>query len=535
MRRDNEIRNARQPGLADRVFRFSLENRLVVFLLLVFLITWGLIVAPFDWEFKSIPRDPVPVDAIPDIGENQQIVFTDWPGRSPRDVEDQVTYPLTSALLGVSGVKTIRSYSMFGFSTIYVIFSEKTDFYWARSRILEKLASLPDGTLPDDARPSLGPDATGLGQVFWYTLEGRDEKGNPAGGWDLHELRSIQDFQVRYALTSVEGVAEVASVGGHVREYQVDIDPDAMRISGVTIADIAGAVRMSNREVGARTIEINRVEYMIRGVGFITSIEDIENAVIRVADNVPLYVRNVARVTLGPAPRPGALDKEGVEAAGGVVVVRYGANPLSTIREIQDKIAEIAPSLPVKTLPDGRISRVTIVPFYDRTGLIRETLETLNKALIEQIIMTIIVVIIMMMHLRSSILISGMLPLSVLMCFIFMKIFGVDANIVALSGIAIAIGMIVDMGIILCDNIMSRMKEAGTGENSKEVIFRATSEVGGAILTAIATTIVSFLPVFTMEGAEGKLFKPLAFTKTFALAASLFAALVILPPLAYLI
>ena len=522
-------------GLLDKVIRFCLENRLVVWLLVLLVIGWGIYVAPFDWNFGDIQRNPVPVDAIPDIGENQQIVFTEWMGRSPQDVEDQITYPLTVSLLGIPSVKTVRSYSFFGFSSIYIIFNEKVDFYWSRSRVLEKLNSLPAGTLPENVQPTLGPDATALGQIFWYTLEGRDEHGNPAGGWDLDELRTIQDWYVRYGLLSAEGVSEVASVGGFVKEYQIDVDPDAMRAYKVGLGDIFKAVKASNIDVGARTIEINRVEYIIRGLGFFKKISDIEKTVVKVNNNVPIYVKDLANVTYGPALRRGALDKGGAEAVGGVVVVRYGHNPLDAIKNVKEKIKEISPGLPKKTLDDGTVSQVTIVPFYDRTGLIYETLGTLNTALIEEILVTVIVVIVLVLHLRSSILISGLLPLAVLMCFIAMKTFGVDANVVALSGIAIAIGTMVDMGIVICENILRHLDEAKPDENRLNIIYQATTEVGSAVLTAVSTTVVSFLPVFSMTGAEGKLFKPLAFTKTFALIASIIVALTIIPPAAYML
>ncbi|MHC4114219.1 MAG: efflux RND transporter permease subunit [Planctomycetota bacterium] len=522
-------------SILDKVIRFCLENKLVVTLVLIAIICGGILVAPFDWKLGFLPRNPVPVDAIPDIGENQQIVFTEWPGRSPQDVEDQITYPLTSTLLGVPGVKTIRSYSFFGFSSIYVIFNEDVDFYFSRSRILEKLNSLPAGTLPEGLQPALGPDATALGQVFWYTLEGRDKYGNPTGGWDLDELRSIQDWYIRYALMGAEGISEVASVGGYVKEYQIDVDPDAMRAFGVGLDEIFQAVKSSNVDVGARTIEINKVEYVIRGLGFIKSTDDLERTVVKVNENVPVYIKDVAKVSLGPALRRGALDKGGAEAVGGVVVVRYGYNPLQAIKNVKEKMKEVSPGLPKKTLADGTVSQVTIVPFYDRTGLIYETLGTLESALTEEILVTIIVVVVLVMHLRSSLLISAMLPLAVLVCFIAMRIFKVDANIVALSGIAIAIGTIVDMGIVICENILRHLSEANENENRLEVVYRATREVGGAVLTAVATTIVGFLPVFTMTGAEGKLFKPLAFTKTFALAASIIIALTILPPAALLL
>ena len=519
----------------DGLLWFCLENKLVVVMMVLFTVAFGIMVAPFDWDIGGLPRDPVAVDAIPDLGENQQIVFTRWMGRSPQDIEDQITYPLTVALLGLPDIKTVRSYSFFGFSTIYVIFKEKADFYDSRSRILEKLSSLPPNTLPEGVQPGLGPDATALGQVFWYTLEGRDPDGNPAGGWDLDELRSIQDWYVRYGLLAAEGVSEVASVGGFVREYQIDVDPDAMLAYDIRLDQVFQAVRASNVDVGARTIEINSVEYMIRGLGFIKNLGDIETSVVAVRDNVPVMVRDVATVSLGPAMRRGALDKEGAEAVGGVVVVRYGENPLAAIKNVKVKIEEISPGLPKKILADGTVSQLTIVPFYDRAGLIYETLGTLNSALTEEILITIIVVIVMIMHLRSSLLIAGLLPLAVLMAFIGMKLFKVDANIVALSGIAIAIGTIVDMGVILCENILHHLDEADSAEDKMEVIFRASSEVGSAVVTAVATTIISFLPVFTMEAAEGKLFKPLAYTKTFALVASVIVALTVIPPFAHIL
>jgi len=661
-------------SLLDKVIRFCLENKLVMALFVVAIVAWGIFVAPFDWEVQGLERKPVPVDAIPDIGENQQIIFTQWTGRSPQDVEDQITYPLTVSLLGLPGVKTVRSYSFFGFSSIYVIFKEDVDFYWSRSRVLEKLNSLPAGTLPEGVQPALGPDATALGQIFWYTLEGRDPDGNPAGGWDLEELRSVQDWYVRYYLMAAEGVSECASVGGFVREYQIDVDPDAMRAYRVTLDEIYDAVRMSNIDVGARTIEMNKAEYVIRGRGFIESVDDIEKSVIKSNDNVPIHIRDIGNVTLGPALRRGALDKAGAEAVGGVIVVRYGYNPLEAIKNVKAKIDEISPGLPTKPVIDYRkttrddvthfarqqgfeaykgnelnrqawlhwlrsrpvtidfnktsrdevaefakghgfeafsrragsvsdqrhraerhqpqapsrpddsaadpqlehhdgdapalnqqawkdwlksvntgdkpdwlitprdqwpewitTSQVTIVPFYDRTGLIYETLGTLNTALTEEILVTIIVVLISVLHLRSSVLISALLPLAVLMCFIAMKTFHVDANIVALSGIAIAIGTMVDMGIVLCENILNHLDEADTSENRLDVVFRAASEVGSAVLTAVATTVISFLPVFTMIGPEGKLFRPLAFTKTFALIASVIVALTVIPPAAHLL
>jgi Cu(I)/Ag(I) efflux system membrane protein CusA/SilA len=530
-----EPRDSRPVSALDRLTGFFLETPVVVGVLVLLALGAGLLVAPFDWQLSGLPRDPVPVDAIPDTGENQQIVFTDWPGRSPQDVEDQVTYPLTVALLGVPGVKSVRSTSMFGFSSIFLIFDDGVEFYWSRSRLLEKLSSLPAGALPEGVRPTLGPDATPLGQVFWYTLEGRDAEGRPAGGWDLGELRSIQDWQVRYALASVEGVAEVASIGGHVQEYQVDVDPDAMRAHGVTLEQVFRAVAASNVDVGARTIELNRAEYVIRGLGLLEGVEDLEQTVVGVSNNVPITIREIARVGLGPALRRGALDKGGAEAVGGVVVARHGANPMEVLQAVRRRLEELAPGLPTKTLEDGRTSRVTVVPFYDRSGLIQETLGTLEHALVLEILVTVLVVLWMLGHTRGALLVSALLPLSVLLTFVAMKAFGVDANVVALSGIAIAIGTVVDVGIVLVESILGHLEPGQDRSERLEAVRRGTTEVGGAVMTAVVTTVLGFLPVFAMEGAEGKLFRPLAFTKTFALVASIVAGLVVLPALARLV
>ncbi len=518
------------------IIRFFLENRLITFLLFGAFVGWGLVTAPFDFEVPGLPRDPVAVDAIPDIGENQQIVFAAWAGRSPQDVEDQVTYPLVSALLGVPGVKSVRSNSMFGFTSIFLIFNEDVEFYWSRSRVLERLNSLPGGVLPEGVSPTLGPDATALGQVFWYTLEGRDPKtGEPVGGFDLHELRSIQDFNVRYALSAADGVAEVATVGGYLKEYQVDVDPDAMRVYGVTLDQVMRAVQNANLDVGASTLEINLAEYFVRGLGYIKNTEDLAQAVVRESGNVPVRLSDVARINIGPAPRRGLLDKEGAEAVGGVVIARFGANPLAVIDEVKARIALVGPGLPTRTLPDGRVSQVTIVPYYDRSGLIHETIGTLEEALTLEILVTAIVVILMLLNLRSSLLVASTLPVAVLMCFVAMRYLGVDANVVALSGIAIAIGTMVDMSIVLVESIVVRVREARSGESLTDAIHAASVEVGGAVITAVATTIVSFLPVFTMEAAEGKLFRPLAFTKTFALIAAIVVAIALLPALARVI
>ncbi|WP_405205060.1 efflux RND transporter permease subunit [Aquimarina sp. LLG6339-5] len=518
--------------MLNKSIKFLIENKLIAVLLLLVLIGWGLIHSPFQSDLGFLPNNPVAVDAIPNIGENQQIVFTKWDGKSPQDVEDQITYPLTTSLLGLPGVKTIRSSSMFGFSSIYIIFEEDVEFYWSRSRILEKLNSLPNDLLPNEVNPLLGPDATGLGQIFWYTLEGRDEKGKVTGGWDLQELRSIQDYYVKYALSSAAGVSEVASVGGYVQEYQVDVNPELMKQYSIGLHQVVKAVKESNRDIGAQTLEINQAEYLVRGLGYVKSIADIENAVVASESYTAIRIKDIAKVSLGPSPRRGILDKEGAEVVGGVVVARYNANPLEVITNVKNKIKELSSGLPSKVLSDGRTSKLTIVPFYDRTELIKETLGTLNEALTLEILITVLVIILMVFNIRASVLISGLLPVAVLMVFITMKIFDVEANIVALSGIAIAIGTMVDVGVILSENIIRHLDDNRNGLPINIVVYNATSEVSGAILTAVLTTIISFIPVFTMVGAEGKLFRPLAFTKTMALVSSIIIALFLIPPFA---
>ena len=527
--------------MLNKIIKYFLNNRLITMLLLVILIVWGLSTAPFNWHGGLLPRDPVPVDAIPDIGENQQIVATEWMGRSPKDIQDQITYPLTTSLLGIPGVKTIRSTSMFGMSFIYIIFDDNVEFYWSRSRILEKLNSLPAGTLPEGVQPTLGPDATALGQIFWYTLEGRNpETGQPTGGWDPDELRTIQDFYAKYSISSAEGVSEVASIGGYVKEYQVEVNPNSMRAYNVSIMDVMNAIQKSNLDIGAETVEINKAEYLVRGLGYIKKVSDLEEAVVTVRNGVPVKVKDVAFVNLGPATRRGGLDKEGVEAVGGVVVARYGSNPMQVIQNVKDKIKEMEAGLPQKTLADGAVSKVTVVPFYDRSGLIQETIGTLETALSHEVLICIIVVIVLVFNLRASVVISSILPIAVLMTFILMRYLGIEANIVALSGIAIAIGVMVDVGVVFVENIIRHMEEESNkgvrkGKAFIDLIYRSVSEVSGALSTAMLTTIISFLPVFAMEAQEGKLFKPLAYTKTFALLSAFLLGIAMLPTLAYYI
>lgn len=559
----------------ERLLATCLAQKLLVMLLAALLLLAGVAYAPFGWK-TGMPLEPVAVDAIPNLGENQQIVFTDWPGRSPQDVQDQLTYPLSVALMGVPGVKDVRSVSMFGFSSIAVIFDDNTEFYWSRTRLLEKLASLAPGTLPDGVQPTLGPDATALGQVYLYTLEGRDPTGRTTGGWDLDELRTVQDWYLSTGLLAAEGISEVASIGGYVREYQVEVNPDLLRIFQVSLADVSDAVMASNLDVSAGSREINGAEYLIRGVGYIKTLADIEQAVVRLAaDNTPIRVSDVARVQLGPAARRGALDVNGAEAVGGVVTVREGYNPRRAIENVKRRLDEVSRGLPAKAVIDwqqvsasevasfaalqqlpawqGRdsasqqawlnylrttpgdawpawltLSQLTVVPFYDRSELIDETLGTLQDALTQQLLVTIVVVLALLLHFRAALAVSLMLPLAVLLSFITMKWLAVDANIVALAGIAIAIGTIVDMGIIVSENLL-RQRQQEPDLSSIALVKKAGAEVGPAILTAISTTVISFLPVFTMTGAEGKLFGPLAYTKTFVLLAAALLALTVLP------
>jgi Cu(I)/Ag(I) efflux system membrane protein CusA/SilA len=501
--------------MIEAIVRWCLRNTFLVLLAAAGLLGAG---------YYAITRTPI--DAIPDIGEKQVIVFADWPGRSPQDVDDQVTYPLTISLTGTPGVKAIRSMSGFGFGMVFVIFKDEADYYWARSRVLERM-NVAQQRLPAGVTPVLGPDATALGQVFWYTLE--------AEGFDLAELRSIQDWFVRYQLNSVEGVSEVASVGGFVKQYQIDVHPDKMRAHRVTLMEILEAVKRSNIDVGAKVLEKNGVEFFLRGVGFIKSVEDLEKVVIRQEQGTPIQVRNVATVTLGPDFRRGALDKAGAEAVGGVILMRYGENPLHVVERVKQKIAQLELGLPSKTLPDGRVSKVRIVPFYDRTDIVHETIDTLKEALSEEAMMAALVILIFLLHLRSAAAVLVTLPLSLCLAFVLMWIFGVDSNIMSLAGLAIAIGDVGDMGIIMTENIYRRVATKRADQGHFEVVFDGAVEVGRAIVTAVSNTLISFIPVFFLTDQEGKLFQPLAFTKTFAIAASVILALTVVPLLCYLL
>ncbi|MFO7535011.1 MAG: efflux RND transporter permease subunit [Kiritimatiellia bacterium] len=505
--------------MVNSLIRWCLKNPFLMVLIMAGLCVGG---------YFAVLRTPV--DAIPDIGEKQVIVYADWAGRSPQDVDDQVTFPLTTSLTGTPGVKSIRSMSGFGFSMVFVIFKDNVDYYWARSRVLERM-NVAQQRLPPGVTPVLGPDATALGQIYWYTVEGE--------GFDLAELRSIQDWYVRFQLNAVEGVSEVASIGGFVKQYQIDIHPDKLRAHRVTLMDVYAAVSKSNIDVGAKVVENNGVEFFIRGVGFIKTAGDLERIVIRQEGGTPLTIRNVATVQMGPDFRRGALDKGGVEAVGGVVLMRYGENPREVMRRVKAKIAQLEPGLPVKTLAGGRVARVRIVPFYDRTTIVNETVDTLKKALSEEALLAALVILFFLLHLRATATVLATLPLAVALTFILMYLFGVDSNIMSLAGLAIAIGDVADMGIIMSENIYRHVASATEREKSEKghlaIIYEGATEVGGAIITAVANTLVSFIPVFFLTDQEGKLFQPLAFTKTFAIGSSVVLAITVVPFLCYLL
>ena len=460
------------------------------------------------------------IDAIPDLGENQQIVFTEWPGRSPKDVEEQITYPLSIALQSVPKVKDVRGLSIFGLSTVSVIFEDNTDFYWSRSRVLEAL-NLARDSLPAGLGPVLGPDATGLGQIFWYTVENSKDAAHPLS---LAELRSLQDFYVKYHLQEVKGVSEVASIGGFVKEYQIDVDPKKLFAYDIHFSNLIRSIKNSNIDVGGEVVEDGDREFIVRGKGFFRSLQDIENVVIDIKENVPVRVKDVATVGTGPSFRRGALDKNGSESVGGVVTMRYGENPGTVINAIKEKL---------KIVREGLPKDVAIVPFYDRTELIEKTGKTVFTALGEEIVITVIVIFLFLLHFRSSLLVSLTLPFGVGISFILMKIFGIDSNIMSLSGMVIAIGHMVDVGIIIIESIYSTLEKRPhvSNEEKRQLIAKALGTVGPAVLTASLTTIITFLPVFGLTGSEGKLFGPLAWAKTLAMFGAIVVGFILLPVL----
>ncbi len=492
--------------LIDRIIDFSVHNRFVVYLATLGVVLWGV------WALYRTP-----VDAIPDLSENQVIVWADWPGRSPKEIEDQLTYPLSVNLQGLAGVKAVRATSEFGFSMLNVIFEDDIDFYFSRQRVLERLATA-GSFLPVGVVPYMAPDATALGQIFWYTIEGE--------GRSLDELRSIQDWYVRYQLNSIPGVSQVASVGGFVREYQVDVDPQKLRAFDISLGQVFRAVVGSNASVGGKVVHKGGAEYLVRSTGWIRDRKDIENVLVVERKGVPITLKELGSVQLGPAFRRTVLEKGGGEAVGGVVMMRFGENPLEITRRIKEKIGKLQAGLP---------SGVRVVPFYDRTGLIEAALGTLKGALVEEIIVTSLVVLLILWHARSALVICVTLPLSVLISFIFMYYFQIPSNIMSLSGIAIAIGALIDAGIVMTENSYNRLHEKFgsrpvTGD-TRGLVAEACKVVGSPLFSSVLIMVLSFAPVFVLGGIEGKMFKPLAYTKTFALVGVALLSITLLPAL----
>jgi copper/silver efflux system protein len=491
--------------MLNRVIEWSIQNRVLVLLATAFLVGAGI------WAVRTTP-----VDAIPDLSDVQVIVQTEWAEQAPQVIEDQVTYPLTTSLLAVPGATTVRGISGFGISYVYVLFADGTDPYWARSRVLEYLSQVRE-QLPPGVTPQLGPDATGVGWVYQYTLE--------SDRHDLSELRSIQDFFVRYQLQSVPGVSEVATVGGFARQYQVEVDPQRLHGYGLSIQQVSEALRMANSDVGARVLELSGREYMVRGLGYLSGVEDIENVVLTAGPGgTPVRVRDVARVQLGPDLRRGIADKDGRgDVVTGIVVMRHGENALAVIEAVRDRIDRLATGL-----PEG----VQVVDAYDRAPLIREAIRTLQVKLGEELLLVALITALFLLHLRSSLVAAVTLPIAILMAFVVMRLLGVQANIMSMGGIAIAIGAMVDAAVVMVENLhkhLEREPEPPTPARRWEIVAEASKEVGPALFFSLLVITVSFLPVFALESQEGRLFKPLAFTKTFAMASAAILAITLVP------
>lgn len=502
--------------MIERIIAWSLKNRFLVACAALLLIALGV---------RALYLTPV--DAIPDLTENQVLVYGEWMGRSPQEVEDQVTFPLSTGLQGLSGVKEVRATSMFGFSLITIIFQDGVDTYFARARVLERLNYL-QGSMPEGVKPQLGPDASGLGWVYQYYFD-VDASKAPEGGYDLAQLRSLQDWQVRYQLASVQGVAEVASIGGFVKQYQVELNSTKMRTVNVTLMDVMTAVQNANLNVGGKVVEENGAEFVLRGIGLVTSVEDLELVTVKAMQGTPIYLKDIATVQIGGDFRRGALDFNGHEVVGGTVVMRTGENAKAVIERIKEKIAEIASSLP---------AGVTIKPFYDRSELIDSTIDTLKHALLEEMILVTLAHILFLWHFRSILIVTLPLPVSILISFLLMKEFGITSNIMSLTGIAIAIGVLVDAAIVVTENVIRHCERAEDEKGARldaaetwQVTLEACTQVGRPIFFAMAIIILAFVPVFALAGQEGKLFHPLAFTKTFAMIGSTLLAVTLVPVL----
>lgn len=498
--------------MIEKIIEKSAQNKFLVFLMVLFLGAWGI------WALRSTP-----LDAIPDLSDVQVIVYTTWMGRNPSIVEDQVTYPIASTMLAAPKVKFVRGFSDFGYSYVYIIFEDGTDIYWARSRVLEYLNQV-SGRLPQGVTPVLGSDATGVGWVFQYALV--DESGK----YDLAQLRSLQDWYLRYQLSSVEGVAEVASLGGFVKQYQVNLDPNKLSAYRIPVKAVADAIRMSNNDVGGRSVELSGTEYMVRGRGYIRSIQDLESVGVGMNGGTPITLGNVAQISIGPDMRRGLAELDGKgEVVAGVVIMRYGENALRVIGRVKEKIKEIAPSLP---------QGVKLVTTYDRSDLIQRSIATLKEKLIEEIVIVSIVSLIFLFHVRSALVAILTLPIAILLSFISMYYLRLTSNIMSLGGIAIAIGAMVDAAIVMVENAHKRLERweaEGKQGNRAEVVVEAAKEVGKPLFYSLLIITVSFLPVFTLESQEGRLFSPLAFTKTFAMFFAAFLSITLAPVLMVLL
>ena len=496
--------------MINRLIELSLRNRFLVIAAYIGLAAWGW------WALGATP-----IDAIPDLSDNQVIVFTDWAGHSPQEVEDQVTYPLTVNLQGLAGVRVVRSQSAFGFSMIYVIFEDNVDLYFARTRVLERM-SLVGKTLPTGVVPTLGPDATGVGHVFWYTVE------SPT--LSLRDLRTLQDWFIRYQLNAVPGVAEVASVGGYVQQYQIDVDPNRLRTYNLPLSAVVAAVRESNVNVGGNVLESNGAWLIVRGVGLIASTDDVKRIVVGASNGVPIYVEQVADVQIGDAFRVASLVKGTHEAVGGVVVARTGVNTKTVIDAVKARIAQIEPGLP---------PGVKIVPFYDRSTLIEQSVDTLRHTLLEEIALVTVAHVVFLLHFRSILIVTLPLPLAVLLSFVGMYYAGISSNIMSLAGIAIAIGVLVDAGIVVTENAFRYVEQRGIDPRDRrrvwETVLDSTRLVGRPVFVSMAIILLAFVPVFALTGQEGKLFHPLAFTKTFAVLAATIISVTLVPVLCTLL
>jgi Cu(I)/Ag(I) efflux system membrane protein CusA/SilA len=493
--------------MIEKIIDFSVKNRFVILLLYIGIFAYGV--------YSMIHT---PVDAIPDLSENQVIVWTEWMGRSPQIIEDQITYPLTTNLQGMPKVKAVRSQSMFGMSFIYVIFEDDADIYWARSRVLEKLSQV-QGTLPEGVKPILGPDGTGVGHVYWYHLA--------SDKYDLGELRAIQDYYLKLGLQSVEGVAEVASIGGFIKQYQVDVDPNRLNAYGIGVSDVVNAVQRSNKDVGGSNIESSDIEYFIRGKGYITNVSDIEEiALTSGKGGIPVRIKDIGTVQVGADTRRGLMDMNGEgEVVGGIIVMRYGENAMTVIDRVKEKIKE---------LEKGLSSGITIQTSYDRSGLITSAIETLKRAIIEECLIVSLIVLVFLFHFRSALRILIEIPAAILISFILMRQFNITSNIMSLGGLIISIGILVDASIVMVENAyrnIAKAQELGLTIDYKEIAAKSAKQVGRAIFFSEAIIVISFLPVFLLEGQEGKLFHPLAFTKTFAIAGSAFITITLVPML----